>query len=134
MKGTVTMVYNYHMVSRYTSCALAWILCMSLHIVCTSFVNTITKSLNDPYLLRSDAPELKNKQQTNNNKKIETNNKCFQSAMAQHGKHNPSNNNHVWSHYVPIMIACSCIVVEVSNVLSTVKCRGNSSFLKKAFS
>jgi hypothetical protein len=132
------------MVSRYTSCALAWILCMSLHIVCTSFVNTITKSLNDPYLLRSDAPELtnqttNNKQQTNKQtnkqqKKIETNNKCFQSAMAQHGKHNPSNNNPVWSHYVPIMIACSCIVVEVSNVLSTVKCRGNSSFLKKAFS
>jgi hypothetical protein len=65
------------MVSRYTSCALAWILCMSLHIVCTSFVNTITKSLNDPYLLRSDAPELTN--QTTNNKqqtnKQQTNNK-----------------------------------------------------------
>ena len=70
------MVYNYHMVSRYTSCALAWILCMSLHIVCTSFVNTITKSLNDPYLLRSDAPELTN--QTTNNKQQtnkQTNNK-----------------------------------------------------------
>ena len=57
---TTTRTNQAVLVSRYTSCALAWIFCMSLHIVCTSFVNTITKSLNDPYLLRSDAPELSN--------------------------------------------------------------------------